>query len=311
MLLLAAPSGFAEAAGPVTLRWEAPSGCPPAERVQREVARLVGNSRRLVQVHATVTRESADRFRVRIELQGAASGKRTLTAGSCESAARAAGLIVALAIDPQAATVVSDQIEHAEHHASQAPTSQNAPAAPAFAQPAKRAAPRRFRGVLFSGVWVERALLPGLGLGAELGGGMQVDWLRSDLALLFAPAASATSPSDPTRGANFAAGGVILRLCPGVDARAVELHACAALRATRLWVRGTGVEEPVSAHGDVASAALGAIVRWPRTSTWAAELGANLVVPFNRPQFVVENVGQVHRPAAVGASAAVALGYRF
>jgi len=34
-------------------------------------------------------------------------------------------------------------------------------------------------------------------------------------------------------------------------------------------------------------------------------------VPFNRPQFVVENVGQVHRPAAVGASAAVALGYRF
>ena len=91
------------------LTWNAPEGCPTSSEVESEVARLLGahaettGSRRLVAV-STIEHSERGGWTVRLDttLDGA-SGQRVLTGDSCKAVARATALILAFAIDPDAA----------------------------------------------------------------------------------------------------------------------------------------------------------------------------------------------------------------
>lgn len=101
-------AGFAPAARAMELEWQAPAGCPTTEAVKRDVRRLAGSAEGASLVaHAAVTQTTDQRWRVAIDLSGAASGHRTLTADTCVQLARASALIIALAANPEAALDLS------------------------------------------------------------------------------------------------------------------------------------------------------------------------------------------------------------
>jgi hypothetical protein len=91
-------------ANALQLDWQAPTGCPTAEAVRREIGRLAGSSEsETLTARAVVTPTADARFQVTIDLAGSASGHRTLTGDSCRQIARASALIIALAANPEAA----------------------------------------------------------------------------------------------------------------------------------------------------------------------------------------------------------------
>lgn len=328
---------WAEPAAPLDLTWQAPSECPGASWVQNEVERLVGPGRRKVRVQGVVTQDAAKgRFLVRIELSGEIEGVRTLSATSCASAARAAALIMALSIDPQAASLLSGQREPSPEASEPARAVQQrkGPApnsgTPAAKQPAAEAsasdtrdataAPSgmrakhedaRMHGLVFAGLSGEQASVPQFGIGAGLGGGVELGRVRADVAVSAVPSVHGRVDGDPERGASFTLGLVAARVCPELANGALGVFACGAVRATRIWTKGTGVPESFSRHTDLLAMGVGGLLRWPGHSPWAAELGVELDVPLNRPEFVVENAGPVYRPHAVGGSGMLAVGWRF
>ena len=113
------------------------------------------------------------------------------------------------------------------------------------------------------------------------------------------------------QGVDFAAGGLTLRVCPRALDGALGVFACLGAHATRIWAEGTGVPERFARHGDVWAASLGGKLRWPGASPLAAELDLELIVPFTRPEFVIENLAPAYRVPVVGVSGALALAYEF
>jgi hypothetical protein len=300
----------AVAAAPAELEWHAPRGCPSRERVLSEVSRLVATApTEPLRARAHVTRAGKG-FRVTIELAGAARGVRTLRGRSCESIARATALIIALAIDPQAASVVSEQLEAPEPEPEEVRSVPAAPARPSF-RPEPGPSPR---GVLFLGFLGEHALVPRLALGTEAGAGLSWRFARGDIAVGVIPRARTALASHPSVGADFTLAFAALRSCAGLVGESAAVLGCAALRGSRIWARGTGASPSFEATANVFSVEPGVLIRVPGESGVSAELTANLVVPLSRPSFVIadaETERELFRPAAVGAVVKLAVSYEF
>jgi hypothetical protein len=90
----------------VTLGWSAPDGCPSRAAVEAEIARLLVGTKataRPLDARATVTqREDVYRLRLEITRDGANSA-REVDGRTCLAVAHAAALMIAIAIDPEAA----------------------------------------------------------------------------------------------------------------------------------------------------------------------------------------------------------------
>jgi hypothetical protein len=309
-LVFAGPAG---AAPPIELRWEAPPGCPSRERVLSEVRRLVANAPdKSLRARASVTADE-EGFRVRIELEGSAQGARTLRAQTCESVARATALIVALAIDPQAAAILSEQLEP------QPPQNTAESSPPRSSPPARdtrgtQPAPATHDGVhpgFFAGFVAEQALVP-VALGAEAGMSARFRGLRGDVAVGIVPGATATTPEHPGVSADFTLGFLALRACAGWVAESAALSGCAAVRGSLIWARGIGAPTTSEATAHVLSLEPGILARMPGALGIGAELAAHLVVPLNHPRFVVTEGGtdlELYRPASLGAMVALAVHY--
>lgn len=119
MVTLCAPATRA-----VELEWQAPPGCPTTEAVKRDVKRLAGSAEGTALVaRAAVTQTADQRWRVAIDLTGAARGHRTLTADTCLQLARASALIIALAANPEAALDLSTDEPVGPHTGTRTPAS--------------------------------------------------------------------------------------------------------------------------------------------------------------------------------------------
>ena len=263
---------------------------------------------------------------VELTLEGAARGTRTLRAGTCESVGRAAALIVALALDPQAAARVSDEIEHAE---APAPLPSPAPVRPP--EPTRRPAPGRpptpdrpplvqksrregVRGQAFVLLAAEHGYVPGVVPALQLGGGLYGRFWRADLVLQSAPFARGTLDEAPRAGASFATLSAEARGCAGPAWNWLRIDGCAGVRGTRIGSHGTGVTESYRAHAEVLAATLGVRVRVPSRTRVAAEAGLGADLPVTRPDFVLlegERERSVHRVQPVALRAAVGVSVRF
>jgi hypothetical protein len=237
VLLAAIPCPTAAAQEhPISLRWDAPSGCPSRNAVLGEIDRLLGghpsaDSRKRLSAWARVTRGRGGEWELalRTEIEGA-EGERRLHDTTCQALADAAALIIALGFDPAA---VAAQTEREAAPASpspapasspQAPPPQPLPAQPPPAEtPPVRAPPQRpssdvaplprspaqdWRGapVRFGG---------GLGLGGDVGSFGQPalalsGWaslfyqrLRADLSFVYFPPVDISLPERPTAGGRF------------------------------------------------------------------------------------------------------------
>jgi hypothetical protein len=299
----ALPAASALAAVPIELDWQAPPGCSSRERVLEEVGRLTATPPpEPLHARAVVTR-GGNAYRVVIELDGAARGARALQAPSCDSVARATALIIALAIDPQAATVAVE------------PPVDAPPRAPPTEAPEPQATPARPLAVFATlGLVVERALLPDFAAGAEAGAGLRWRFLRADVSAGVLPSATTELPDRPSVSGHFTLGYLALRGCAGVVGDGVSTFGCAGLRGSRIWARGDGDVRAFEHAAHALSLEPGALLRTPDAGGLAAEFAANLVIPLSRPTFVIvddDTRVELFRPPALGVAVRAGLSYEF
>lgn len=98
---------------PITLRWEAPDGCPSRDAVLEDVDRLLGgrpsaSAGKRLKTTARVTRAGDGVWELALRTESdSGKGERKLRATSCRTIADAAALIIALGFDPVAVALQS------------------------------------------------------------------------------------------------------------------------------------------------------------------------------------------------------------
>ncbi|WP_437782649.1 hypothetical protein [Sorangium sp. So ce1097] len=303
----------------VDLRWEAPDGCPPADEVRREIARLLGASEQHqpIEVEIAVARAGGARLRLDLRIRAPSPGERVIRGDDCASMSRAAALIVAMSIDPDAvarSAAAQPAAQPAPPSAVAAPVAAAPrpppPAPPAAARP-PAAAERDLEGAIWLSAHIEQALVPAVGVGLAAGGGIRSGWLRAD-------GAAGVVPSTSSRIAGMAAGAEFRLWFLEVDAcaraleRPVSVYVCALGRQHWLLARGREVDEAFTRTAPIFAAGLGALVEWRIAGPLRGEGALHAVVPLRRPRFVVENVeGDVYRPPAAGLSSRLGVALAF
>ncbi|WP_437533825.1 hypothetical protein WME79_07390 [Sorangium sp. So ce726] len=307
----------------IDLRWEAPDGCPPVDEVRNEIARLLGTSeqRQPIEVEIAIARERDERLRLDLRIRAPAPGERVIHGDDCASMSRAAALIVAMSIDPDAVA----------RNAAAQPAPPQAIAAPAASAPrppppARGRAPRRpppaapppsaanerdVEGALWVSAQLEQALVPTIGVGLAVGGGIRSGWFRAD-------GAAGVVPSSSSHIAGLAAGAEFRLWFLEVDAcarplgRPIRVYVCALGRQHWLRSKGREVDEPFTLTTPIFAAGLGTLLEWRVAAPVSIEGALHAVVPLTRPRFVVENLeGTVYRPPAAGLSARLGLALAF
>jgi len=307
--LLASPG--AAGGEPFALDWSAPEGCPSAEVARANILRWIGEPRQPsgVTAHVRLAPNPQGGWRVVVELDGAASGRRTLDAADCGQAARAASLIVAFALDPQAALNVSEELQLAP--ATTAP--------PAPAEPRARPVPpasvggaaepqltaTRWRSSLGAGL--SHSLQPDFSAQLLLGLGLEHHWLRLDLQGLWSPETSrhtARATVDVSRMGLRSSG------CYVGDGRLTPLL-CVGAEATLLDAQGLSLPRRRNPSAWLLTGLLGTGLTWRLGSHWDLTTLLQGELPTARPRFVLEDGTLVYQPPALGGSLGVELGYRW
>lgn len=226
-LAVLAPS-LARADDGVRVTWDAPDGCPGIDAVVAEVEAFAGAS-----LDAPVWRpmradlvasEDTGRWRVALSIYGpAGDGERWLEGASCAEVARAAALVVAMAMVPR---------EEPDEPTPPAPVED--PPAIEVAPP-QPPAPARARWLAYVGLSAETAALPGLAPGAVAGAAApRGRWSAGFEVAYFAPREAGEEmirgrfelATATARGCVVAAGGA-LRGCAGLELG---------------WLRGRGLD---------------------------------------------------------------------
>lgn len=300
----------------VDLRWEAPDGCPPADEVRGEIARLLGASEQHqpIEVEIAVARAGGARLRLDLRIRAPSPGERVIRGDDCASMSRAAALIVAMSIDPDAVArnaAAQPAAQPAPPSAVAAPVAAAPPPPPSAAARPPAAAEGDLEGALWLSVHIEQALVPAVGVGLAAGGGIRGGWLRAD-------GAAGVVPSSSSRVAGMAAGAEFQLWFLEVDAcaraleRPLSVYVCALGRQHWLLARGREVDEAFARTAPIFAAGLGTLVEWRIAGPLRGEGVLHAVVPLRRPRFVVENLeGDVYRPPAAGLSSRLGLALTF
>ncbi|AKV02621.1 hypothetical protein AKJ09_09284 [Labilithrix luteola] len=309
------------------LTWNAPSECPSRTWLESAVTRLVTRPPEQTLAVTGNVRESAGRWTVELEFQGAATGKRTLSAANCGSLSRGAAVLVALTIDPQAATVAPADLPTTEPPppVTDGPPPPPPPPAPRPEPPQARElesstpartepSRRELAALVFLGASAGRALLPGIAPSAVVGAGLVWRALRVDLSAEITSSTSTSLDSRPQVGADLSLVSLALRPCVGKNTGWLAIHGCVGVRGVRISGEGTGLAEAYQQTAYLVTFEPGALVRIPSSTRLAVELDGAAVLPLTRPEFVLlsnESTESFFRPSAVGARMTVGVGLRF
>ncbi len=293
----------------LALTWRAPAECPSREAVESEVTRLVGgepSSMRGAQLKATAyvverPEEKAARrwvLTLRTELSNE-HGERRLEGRSCWEVARAAALVLALTVNPDAAlpaegernqragAVADDSASDADAHAPD-PLSWSVEA-------------QSLLGV---------GHLPGPAL--ALGGAARVRWRRVGVAAFghtwFERSADADGASN--KGGDFWAvdGGAALEL--GIVTRRVLVDALGGVEFDYLRGHGWGVDVRSQASAVWIAPLVGGRLALPISRHVYGAVSAYAAFPSSRREFVLDEIGPVFRPAWLNGRLAFSLGWR-
>jgi hypothetical protein len=293
------PGALAEPVRSFELTWRAPSGCPTSAEVEREITRLIGDSSRnraTVRASAEVTRSGED-WRVQIRIHdGDYTSERSFDGASCRAVTKVASLIIALAIEPNAGAAAEVT----------PPLPPEKPEGPTVAVASRPAAEAPRRGFLAAGPVVELRLLPHVGFGFELGGGIR--WPSLSLELR----AGALLPQDAGVAATDAGGRFFqvsagARACARIVSRGPEIFACATGLLDVVTAEGYGVTAPGTATALLGTAALGPRVDFWLGEPWRLSLSADATHTFTEATFLLDNVGSVHQTPRWGGAARVQL----
>lgn len=316
-VLAASPPVDAQTDAGLALAWTAPEGCPSQTEVEAEIDRLLGSSassrsQRRFRVRAKVTREVA--WQVVLDTSSDESnGHRTLEAASCEGLANATALIVALMIDPAAATAPREPPKSESQ--ARPPTDATVPPppspAPATVQRAGRAS-TLLVGAVASG---NAGVLPSPDL--EVAGAVGVVGQRWRVELRGAyglrPVESDALAATPGAHGEFQARFLgTLTGCLTTSPARTELGACLSIEGGLIHGRGVGAsttEEKSQPWFGVGGGAFFA----PRAGRHLAfPVHVDAIVPLWRPTYVFTHVpSPIFRPWPVGGRLTVSAEWRF
>lgn len=311
---LVAEEKVARAEPSLDLTWTAPPGCPDRAWMMSAVLHLVTGSPPQALLVTGAVHEEDGQWVVDLELSGAASGTRTLRASSCKSVSRGAALIVALALDPQAAALASEELARSEAPAPPPPSPAPPPPPPEAPPAPARVESPGIRPIVFAGPTATRALLPGVAPGMAVGGGIVWRSVRVDLAGELVPRSHTSLARVPAVGADLSLAALALRACVGHAFPWLAAHGCTALRGARIAGQGTGLAESYRQTAHVLTLEPGVLLRVPGTTRAAVELEAAPVLPLTRPDFVILSSGPsepLFRVSSAGIRVAGAASFRF
>lgn len=331
--VVAVQSSTSVEAGPLRVSWSAPQGCPQAADALARVQALLGSEvasvlRHALEVRALVTLLDSGRYQLELEMrEGADAGARTIDAATCQEAAQAGALVIALTIDPQLF-----QRQDSEQRAASEPPTQPAPGAsatPPTTRPARKVATRaaasapssqaslgepsdaprgvderwaRWRQLSFgAGVagLVDGGTLPGLGAGLELG--MHGMWraLRTEVSGIWLPSRRGLVVGNEAVGGSFQLLALVLRECALGRGEAWIGGACVGLELGRLHAVAFGADDNRSGDSTWLAPAFGVMGGYQAARGLLLRVRLELVVPLDRSEFIVVNAGSVHMPDAV------------
>jgi hypothetical protein len=321
-------------AGSIDLAWNAPAECPTEADVEREILRLLAQSkhRETTRLQIVIQRVPSGTYQLQLTLLAPVTGTRTLSHSNCSSAARAAALIVAMAIDADAVAlsdtssatldVTPNSTTSTVTAAAPSPTAPSpttrafTPPAPQSSAPAPMPRPEaslgRLRFQFNLGAQVESTFTPTFALGAVLGAGVESTWLRIFAALAAVPGSTRRVPSGAPQigdvGARFSVGSVELAVCGGRFQQSLNLALCGGIREHWIRATGRGVDEVLTPVTMAPALTIGPVLSVPVLGPFGIEANVQAVVPLSRPRFVVDDLDAlIFQPARVGVGGALSL----
>ncbi len=283
-------------ASPLSLDWSAPPECSERERILSQVRAILGPTppaRERIEVQAEARPTPGGRWTVRLVVKG--EGQRELQAESCEAAADATALILALMIDPTraAAAPPAPAPTPAPRTPSPAPAPAPAPPAPSPAPapappaPSPAPAPVGLLGIRAS-VGGDLGTLSPANIGGELALFTTLRRVRLELAGTYWATATATASARPSEGADLGLATVAGRAGYLFAVRRLTLAPLVGVEGDVL--RGAGFGGIGQAHQNafLAAVVVGAMASYPVWWRLSVTLTVEGVVPLARPAFVVD-----------------------
>jgi hypothetical protein len=310
---------------PLVLDWQGPRDCQAAPRVIAEVGRLLGaeHAGESLVVRAKVER-TGKRWHLVLSTQHRGRAvARTLDAESCDAAADAAAVILALTIDPSRALLGSPEDEKMAGDARDAgpsPADAADERVPVFtpqvmdageldARPDPHEIPEglfgedagasRFGFALSAAALSDTGTLPRGAIGFAGGFALGVGPIWADATFAYYPPVDTTVSLAPARGGSFSMFAGTLQLCALASGGALSVGPCAGVGMTRMHAEAFGVSTPIAADSTWGNAAVDALARVRISRYFSLRLNAGVSIPFARPVFEVQGLGSVHQPSAI------------
>jgi hypothetical protein len=272
------------------LEWEAPGGCPAEDEVRGAIDRYLGRENfgaeiREVRVRGAVESVGGQKpwqLRVQVDLPSG-TVDRQVAAARCEQLTNAAGLVIAVALDPLR---VSDEV---------VPVAEIETRPEPAAEPPPPAAPERKRWAdLRLGAAGEIGTLPRLGAGLWLAVALVGKRYRVEaLGEYWFPRVVRPFESATGAGASIQMGAGGVRACFVTGYKRLEFPSCIAAEAGAMRAEGIGLEVSRTSHRAWMAVVAGQELVWTsrrHVGIWFAADGMLNVV---RPRFVVDDLGSV------------------
>ncbi|WP_437784388.1 hypothetical protein [Sorangium sp. So ce1097] len=337
-----------EGAWGVDLDWAAPDACADGGRVLAEIEQRLGRPAAAqggprLGARAEVSQNARGSWDLRLTTTlGEATSSRDLHGETCAELASAAALIIALALDPEAAARAPmgaapgagpgadagagalpdagpgapDGAAAPDARAAGAPPAASSPPPPDAGRPAAPAgvgAPREarlaLRGALRAFGVLDASALPAVAPGAGLAAGALLGAVRAEVSGAYFGAQKALVPATPMGGDVWLASGA-LRLCYASRHKDLEIGPCAGLEAGVMSATGFGVTSPGSNRALWLAPQLGALATYALSDKLRVPLAVEVLFPVVRDEFVLVGIGSVHRIPAVTVRAALGVELR-
>lgn len=288
-------------AGSAEFRWDAPEECPTEAEVRADLEAVLGRplasfTGRHISVIARA-RAGADGWDLKLwTISLDTTHERTLESKSCTTAAQAAVVVAAMAIDPPPELEPEPEPE---------PKPQAEPRPQPKPQPQPEPEPEtRPQVLLGANGGVTWGAVPGVGGLIGLGVGMQWTRLRLELDGRYAFTRDARYGDRPEVGADLRQAYVVARGCGVLRPQSrLQVPLCGGIEAGAIMGRGVGLAQPKSDSIPWLAAQLrvGLIgMVHPRVGL---SIAAEPYVTLLRPAFQVRPVGVLWRPRAAGVRA--------
>jgi len=294
-----ADRAWGEQPGAFVFTWSAPEECPSQQQVAAEILRLVGGEPRLresdLQADVTVSRDPLWSAELTTHRAGRL-GRRSLEAGSCQAAADAVALIIALSIDPDGVAAIDEGATVAPGQLSQPPAR----------------AERRLKILASIHTQGRLGTLPGTDAGVGVGIGLAGARWRAEFSWTYGLRRDqvAALPSGAAGRFNAAAGS--LTGCVDVGRQKLAFGPCAVAEAGRVSAIGYGATAGFSREVLWLALGGGAFTSMPLSRGLQASMELDVLAPLYRPDYVFQDVpGVVFKAPPVGIRALVEASWRF